>query len=98
MKKERLAIVTGASSGMGKEIACLLAKREDVDKILLIARREDRLRDTATEIMCHVSVEILSLNLASISSVDEIASFLNKKRRARDVACECGRLWADRAL
>ncbi len=38
----RIAIITGASSGMGRDFARLLA-RENLDELWLIARREERL-------------------------------------------------------
>lgn len=38
----RIGIITGASSGMGRDFARLLA-REDIDELWLIARREERL-------------------------------------------------------
>lgn len=76
----KVAIVTGASSGMGREIARLLAKRSDVEKILLIARREDRLRDVAAEIMCHVKTEILPLDLTDPSFVQTVQQTLSHKK------------------
>ena len=76
MKPMRVAIVTGASSGMGREIARLLAKRDDVDKLLLIARREDRLRDVRAEVMCHAKAEILTLDLADASFVAAVKNAL----------------------
>jgi uncharacterized protein len=45
---QRIAVVTGASSGIGAEIARLLAKRDW--HCVLLARREDRLRTLAEEI------------------------------------------------
>ena len=42
--KKRIAVVTGASSGMGRETALELSDRfSGLDEIWLIARREDRL-------------------------------------------------------
>jgi uncharacterized protein len=45
---QRIAVVTGASSGIGAEIARALAKRDW--HCVLLARREDRLRTLAEEI------------------------------------------------
>ena len=45
MKKEKIALVTGASSGIGKEFAIQLSKMGY--KVVLVARRKDALEDTA---------------------------------------------------
>lgn len=48
----KIAILTGASSGLGREYLRLLAAREELDQIWAIARREERLRE-----LCALSPE-----------------------------------------
>lgn len=49
MNDRKIAIVTGASSGIGKDIAFGLA--EDGYRVVLTARREQRLKDVAAEMV-----------------------------------------------
>jgi len=66
-----IAIVTGASSGMGREFVLQLSKYVQVDEIWAIARRADaleslkspeHLRIKATEIKCKRHKKLLSAN------------------------------------
>lgn len=43
----KIAVITGASSGLGKEYAIALNTRADIDEIWLLARREDKLKEVA---------------------------------------------------
>lgn len=56
------AVVTGASSGIGAEIARELAARGH--GVTLVARREDRLRDLAAELSGTVRVEVIGCDVA----------------------------------
>jgi len=60
-----LAVVTGASSGIGEEFARQLAARGY--NLLLVARREDRLKTLAGEITAahHVAVETMPADLGA---------------------------------
>ena len=41
--KKKIAIVTGASAGMGRDFVKELQKEKNVDEIWMIARRKERL-------------------------------------------------------
>ena len=41
----KIAVVTGASSGMGREFVLQISRTEQLDEIWVIARRANRLED-----------------------------------------------------
>ena len=45
-----IAVITGASSGMGMEFARRICDTEKIDEVWLIARREDKLKQLATQL------------------------------------------------
>ena len=45
--RKRIALVTGASSGLGREFARQIDLLQQVDEIWLVARSEDELQGTA---------------------------------------------------
>ncbi len=55
------AIITGASSGMGREFVKMTAARGDIDEIWVIARRRDKLEALQNEVK--VRLRILPLDL-----------------------------------
>ena len=69
------AIVTGASAGIGKEIAIQLAERGY--NIILTARRENRLVELAEEIRSRyqVNVDHIVADLAEVDAPDQIHEF-----------------------
>ncbi len=50
MVKKSIAIITGASSGLGREFVWLLDQSQEIDEIWLAARRENRLREIAEQL------------------------------------------------
>ena len=69
-----IAIVTGASSGMGREFVRQLSGYVTVDEIWAIARRTDALEALKAEVA--VPVRPISLDLCEEASFDEIARML----------------------
>ena len=68
----KIAIVTGASSGMGKEFVLQLSQYVQVDEIWAIARREDALKALAQQVS--VPVRPVCLDLLDNASFTGITS------------------------
>jgi short-subunit dehydrogenase len=75
----RIAVITGASSGLGSVYAKAVDKSKNLDEIWLIARREDRLRELAGT-LAH-TVKIFPLDLAKSVSIDRFKSVLAERAR-----------------
>lgn len=66
----KTALITGASSGIGWEMAKELA-RQDYD-VILVARREEKLRELESLLQKHVGVTVLPLDLAQIGAAQRL--------------------------
>ena len=73
-----IAIVTGASSGMGREFVLQLSQYVKVDEIWAIARRGDALESLKKEV--NVPVRPISLDLCEKSSFDTMAKLLEEEK------------------
>lgn len=70
----KIAIVTGASSGLGVELAKRLDRETGIDIIWLVARREDRLLETAS--MLTLPTRIFILDLTEPDAIRQLAASL----------------------
>lgn len=82
----RTALVTGASSGIGAEIARRLAGRE-LDRLTIVARRTDRLASLARELTdAHkIELEILTADLADPAGRARVEERLAEAERPVDL-------------
>ncbi len=76
---KRIAIITGASSGFGREFALQLdLKFRCIDEYWLIARSKDNLLEVAKD-MVH-KTKIINLDLCEDESIDKIVKLVNKEK------------------
>ena len=73
----KIAIVTGASSGLGKEFVKILDRKECLNEIWVIARRENRLQEL--QIGCSTPLRILPLDLTEKESIRKVTALLKEE-------------------
>jgi len=83
--RDKTALITGASSGIGYEFAKLLAKECDV--LVLVSRRQERLLDVKRELenSAPVSVKIIVKDLSQPGAVEDIYRELEREKISVDV-------------
>jgi len=83
--KDRYALVTGASSGIGYELAKLFAK--DGKNLVIVARNESRLEQVKAELenRYQIRVKVLPKDLSDSKAPSEIFSELEKDNISVDV-------------
>ena len=74
----KIAMVTGASSGMGKQFVLQLPAYETVDEIWVIARRESALEELKSQ--CSLPVRPVVLDLCQPESFTELARLLDAEK------------------
>ena len=88
-KKGKIAIVTGANSGLGKEITIGLAKKEI--KVIMACRNQSKAELAKTEVLSKVKnadLEIMILDLKSLNSVRDFAAAFSQKYTRLDLLIE----------
>jgi len=85
LKAGSLAVVTGASSGLGVDFARSLARRK-VD-VILTARREDRLKEVAAEVSGRfgVTAHVLPHDLGSPEAAEGLAAKIDERGLAPNI-------------
>ena len=81
----KIAVITGASSGMGREFAKGIDAEERLDEIWLIARRRDRLEELSAQLRARVRV--VALDLLDPASFDEYAALLEREKPLVSTLC-----------
>ena len=74
-----VAIITGASSGLGKEFAIQLKNSYSVDEFWLIARRKDKLEELSNTLEC--KCKIINLDLSKSKDLSEYKRILKEENK-----------------
>ena len=74
----RVAVVTGASAGIGREFVYAIDRQENLDEIWVIARRADRLEELKDK--CRTPVRPIVLDLSKLRALDDYKAILESER------------------
>ncbi len=75
----KIAVITGASSGLGKEFAFAVSRlRDDISEIWLIARRKEKLEEVASNLS--KKVRIIPLDITDNAAVNEYKRLLEAEK------------------
>lgn len=83
----RIAVITGASSGMGKEFALTLNKFGTFDEVWLIARREDRLIQLKAQM--DLPCKVLAWDLTDQTTAQKYKELLEQEKPQIGLLINC---------
>lgn len=75
---KRIALITGASSGMGREFVLALDRQEKFDELWLVARRRERLEALQSQV--RATVRAIPLDLGLPSSLERLKALLAEEK------------------
>ena len=73
----RIAVITGASSGLGREFASQIGRDESLDEVWVIARREAQLREVQE--ICARPVRPVPMDLTVPENIDALLALFQKE-------------------
>ena len=86
--QKRIAIITGASSGLGREYARLISEKgKGIDEIWLVARRSERLKEVADSVSR--KTRCLSADLTDESGLEKLYESLNQQNIRVGILINC---------
>ena len=74
----RIAVITGASSGMGREFVYAVDQQFQLDEIWVIARRSERLEELCS--VCRTRIRPLPWDLTDPERIDEYGKMLSEEK------------------
>lgn len=75
---KRIAVITGASSGMGREFVLALDREEEYDELWVIARRREKLEELAP--LTRAKIRPIALNLGSNEEIAYYKTLLETEK------------------
>jgi len=82
--KNKLVLITGASSGIGRAAALQFAKKGA--NLILVARNKDKLNQTSEELKkFNISVLVYECDVSKKSDVEKMAKFILEKHESIDI-------------
>ncbi len=82
-----IGIVTGASSGMGREFVLALAKNEGLEELWVIARRTQRLEELKKELS--LPLKVITADLTRQECLEEYALLLKSEKPQVKILVNC---------
>lgn len=86
----KIAVITGASSGMGRDFVKKLDAKHSFDEIWVIARRKERLEELAQRADIRAKVRPIALDLTDTKSIEEYEKLLEAEKPFVEVLVNAG--------
>ena len=77
MERMNVAIITGASSGLGKEFVRLLVNDNSLDKIFVLARNDEKLNNLKSEF--GDKIQPYSIDLSNVENIKNFGKYLESQ-------------------